>query len=41
MPVGTPGMEIGERFMPYQILLLKKDGSHQVFAEINRYEEQF
>lgn len=41
MPVGTPGMEMGGRFNPYQILLLKKDGSSEVYASIANYEEQF
>jgi hypothetical protein len=41
MPLGSPGMEIDERFTPYQILLLMKDGSHQVYAQINTYKEQF
>ncbi|ODB36998.1 hypothetical protein BB427_14500 [Pseudoalteromonas sp. BMB] len=41
MPLGSPGMEVGERFMPYQVLLLKKDGSYEIFAEIDSYEEQF
>jgi hypothetical protein len=34
MPVGSPGMEMGTKFMPYQVLLLKADGSHEVFADI-------
>lgn len=41
MPVGTPGMEVGERFMPYKILLLNTDGSSSVYAEVAAYEEQF
>jgi hypothetical protein len=41
MPVGSPGMEYKEQFMPYQVLLLKKDGSSEVYAEITNYEEQF
>jgi len=41
MPIGTPGMEIGEKFMPYQVLLLKGDGSSEVYATINAYQEQF
>lgn len=41
MPVGTPGMEMGDRFMPYQILLLNADGSASIYAEIATYEEQF
>ncbi|UUO24348.1 DUF411 domain-containing protein [Colwellia sp. M166] len=41
MPVGTPGMEVGEKFRPYQILLLKSDGSYEVYATIQSYKEQF
>jgi hypothetical protein len=41
MPVGSPGMEMGERFMPYQILLLHSDGNSTVYAEVATYEEQF
>ena len=40
MPVGSPGMEVGDRFMPYQILLLQKDGSTEIFAEINSALDQ-
>ena len=40
MPVGSPGMEVGDRFMPYQILLLQKDGSTEIFAEINSASDQ-
>ena len=41
MPVGTPGMEVGDKFSPYDILLLKQDGSHEIYAHISNYEEQF
>lgn len=41
MPVGSPGMEMGDRFSPYEILLVKQDGSTEVFAKIGTYEEQF
>lgn len=41
MPMGSPGMEVGERFQPYQILLLHKDGTHSTYAQIDAYEEQF
>jgi len=41
MPVGTPGMEVGDKFMPYHVLLLKKDGSSEVYAVVNSYKEQF
>ena len=41
MPVGTPGMEVGDKFMPYQVILLNVDGSYDIYAEINSYQEQF
>jgi hypothetical protein len=41
MPVGSPGMEVGSKFMPYQVLLLKKDGSTEVYADISRPEMQY
>jgi hypothetical protein len=41
MPVGTPGMEVGERFLPYNILLLNEDDTVTVYKEVMTYEEQF
>ena len=41
MPVGSPGMEAENRFSPYQIFLLKADGSTEVFAEVRRAQEQY
>lgn len=41
MPIGTPGMEVGDKFMPYQIILLKSDGSYDIYAKLNNYQEQF
>ena len=41
MPVGSPGMEVGDKFMPYQVLLLKHDGSHEIYADIRRPEQQY
>ena len=41
MPLGSPGMEVGDRFTTYQVLLLHKDGSSDVFAEVNAPGEQF
>jgi hypothetical protein len=32
MPMGSPGMEHGDRRQPYQTLLLKADGTTSVFA---------
>lgn len=41
MPVGSPGMEVDDKFMPYQVLLLNKDGSTEVYAEFSTAAEQF
>lgn len=41
MPVGSPGMEYKDQFMPYDVLLLKKDGSVEVYASVESYEQQF
>lgn len=41
IPVGSPEMEVDERFMPNKILILLKDGSCNVYAEVNTYKEQF
>jgi len=32
MPVGSPGMEQGAEFEPYDVLLVKKDGATEAFA---------
>ena len=34
MPLGSPGMEFDDRFTPYDVLILYKDGSSKVFAEL-------
>ncbi|GAA8851852.1 hypothetical protein DUHN55_39010 [Helicobacter pylori] len=34
MPVGTPGMERGDRFDPYEVMLIA-DGDPQVFAKVS------
>lgn len=36
MPLGSPGMEMGDRRMPYDVILFEKDGDTRVF---NHYEE--
>lgn len=46
MPIGSPGMEVdnghgGSKFMTYQVLLLKSDGSSEVFATLSDYSQQF
>jgi hypothetical protein len=41
MPVGSPGMEMGERFTPYDVLLLKSDGSSEVYLRITSLTQTF
>lgn len=41
MPIGSPGMEVGEQFMPYHILIMYKDGTSKVYATVDDYVEQF
>ena len=33
MPIGSPGMEMGDTREPYDVLLLKRDGSASVYAK--------
>ncbi len=33
MPIGSPGMEVGDTREPYDVLLIKKDGATEVFAK--------
>lgn len=40
MPVGAPGMEVGARFDPYEVLLLLEDGSTEVFATVSEAVDQ-
>jgi hypothetical protein len=35
MPIGSPGMEMGERYDSYDVLLLKNDGTSEVYAHID------
>jgi hypothetical protein len=32
MPIGSPGMEVGDARDPYDVLLLKKDGTAETYA---------
>jgi hypothetical protein len=41
MPVGSPGMEYKDQFMPYDVLLLRPDGTVEVYATVTSYEQQF
>ena len=34
MPLGSPGMEVEGRFMPYDVLIHFKDGRTKVYAEV-------
>lgn len=36
MPLGSPGMEVEDRFTPYDVLVHFKDGSTKVYAEIRQ-----
>lgn len=36
MPVGSPGMEMGDRHQDYNVLLLNQDGTASVFEEIKQ-----
>ena len=36
MPLGSPGMEFEGRFMPYDVLILFKDGTSKVYAEVRK-----
>lgn len=40
MPIGGPGMEMGDRFTPYDILVMNKDGTSRVFASIKSPADQ-
>lgn len=41
MPVGSPGMEVGDKFMPYDVLVLEEDGGTRIYAQVNRQEDQY
>ena len=36
MPLGSPGMEVEGMFTPYDVLILFKDGSSKVYAEVRK-----
>ena len=41
MPLGSPGMEAGDNFSPYTILMLMADGSSKTYAQIKTLQEQY
>ena len=40
MPMGSPGMEYQNKFMPYKVMQLNKDGSTEVYAAIDSIQQQ-
>lgn len=40
MPMGSPGMEHQNHFDPYQVMQLNKDGTTEVYANIDSVEQQ-
>lgn len=40
MPMGSPGMEYQNRFDPYQVMQINKDGSSTVYAQIESPQQQ-
>lgn len=40
MPIGSPGMEMGDRFAPYDVLLINEDGSTEVYTRIASADQQ-
>lgn len=41
MPIGSPGMEVGDQLAPYDVMLLNADGSAEVYAHISDMESQY
>lgn len=41
MPMGSPGMEIGNRFDSFDVILMKKDGTSEVYATVKTQAEQY
>jgi hypothetical protein len=40
MPMGAPGMEMANRFIAYDIILMNKDGSSEVYARVKSKADQ-
>lgn len=41
MPMSSPGMDVGDTFMPYEVIVLYADGSAKIYARVNSLEEQY
>lgn len=40
MPVGSPGMEYQDKFMPYKVMQVNSDGTTEVYAAIDSVQQQ-
>ncbi len=40
MPIGSPGMEVGQKLQPYDVLLILRDGSTKVYEHIDSLQQQ-
>ena len=40
MPVGSPGMEYQDKYVPYDVMQINKDGSTQVYASVQSLDDQ-
>lgn len=41
MPMGSPGMEMGDKFTPYEVWVLKKNGATEVYTRVETQAEQY
>ncbi len=41
MPIGSPGMEVGDRFQPYDVYQLNADGTAEVYTHVGDFESQY
>jgi hypothetical protein len=41
MPLGSPGMEMDNRFQPYKVFQVNEDGTLEVYASIDKPEQQY
>jgi len=41
MPIGSPGMEVGQRLDPYDVFLIRRDGTAEVFARVTDFQSHY
>jgi hypothetical protein len=41
MPIGSPGMEAGQRLDPYDVFMIRRDGTAEVFAHVTDFQSQY